>query len=275
MNRLRIIGVCLLALFAVGATAAASASAETLPEMWECAKAAKEGKVYKGHYSGKKCEPSTYHPEGGQKYEFQPFTNAKPKTFKGRGGAFNWSIENFSTISCLKSSDTGHFTGPRTVGHIVIAWTGCETAGLKFENTAKEGEIRTEPLRAEIGFFDESKGKNVPQEVGIDLRPESGEYLAQYHGGSVPPVLNIRWKGSVIGEIVPGPKSPYNKFSKELTLNFEEIGGKQAIEKFETGPKDTLVAETCKGCEPTLPEDNLAWSSEMTGKGEELYLKAV
>lgn len=279
MRHLRIVALCLTALFALGATAVASASAETLPEIWECAKAAKEGKIYKGHYSGKKCEESTYHKEGGQKYEFQPFANPKPKTFKAKGGPANLSIENVSTVSCAKSAAEGHFSGPKTVSDILATFTHCETAGLKCENTAEEGEVKTEPLTAVIGFFDESKGKPVPQEVGVDLsaekETEGGYYEAHLHCGSVPPILNLRVKGSVIGEVVPGPKSAYDKFAKEVELNFEEIGGKQAIQKFETGLTDTLITETCKGCTPTAPEDNSAESTETTGKGEYLYLKTT
>jgi hypothetical protein len=275
MKRLSIISMCLLLLGAFAATMAASASAtETPPEIWECHKLTK-GKVskkYEGEYE-KGCKAKNSKKEG--EYEFQPFANTKPKAFKGKGGPANLSIENVSTVSCSKSADTGHFSGPKTAADILVTFTKCETAGLKCENTATEGEVKTNPLKAEIGFFDESKGKKVAQEVGTDLKAESGEYEAELHCGSVAPTLNLRVKGSVIGEVVPGVKSGYNKFSKEQTLDFEEIGGKQAIQSFEGGLKDTLITETCKGCEPTKPEDNSAESTESVGKGEELYLKTV
>jgi hypothetical protein len=266
MRHLKIITLCLFALCALGATTAAVASAE-LPEIYECAKAAKEGKVYKGHYSSKKCEASSFHETGGQKYEFQPFAKAKPKTFKGKGGTANLSIENVSTVSCSKSTETGHFSGPKTASDFVAIFSSCETAGEKCGNTSKAGEVKTNALTAEIGYVS-GKGTEHPI-VGALLRPESGKYLAEFHCEGTP-TLNLRVKGAVIGEVVP----PYNHFTKEVTLDFKETGGKQVIQKFEGGVQEVLITETCKGCEPTAPEDNSAESTEGTGKGEELYLKA-
>lgn len=274
MRHLKTIALTLTAIFALSATvAAAGASAETLPEVYQCVKAKKEGKPakYVGHYSGKKCEESTYHAEGGQKYELEPWNAAgkggKVKQFKGKSSAAFLEVVGLGPVKCKKGSDTGEFTGPKTVGKVNVIFTGCELNTKPCHNTPTSGEIKTKTLKGEIGYFDETFGKPHAQGVGIDLTPETGIFEAE---GVECSTLLLRVTGSVIGEVEP----PYNVFTKEVKLKFEQAAGKQAIQSFEGLPKDTLLTETWNGTGWNEPGAESAQSGEAVNKGEELELKA-
>ena len=78
MKRIKIVGLCLIALFAFSAVAAASAFAEGRPEYKLCAKVAKVEGKYNGSYSDKGC---TTEATGG-KYEREEV--AENTAFTGR-----------------------------------------------------------------------------------------------------------------------------------------------------------------------------------------------
>jgi hypothetical protein len=272
MRHLKTIALSLTVIFALSATVAAAGASAALPEIYQCAKAKKEGKTYLGHYSGKKCEASTYHAEGGQKYELEPWNAAgkggasKVKKFKGKSGAAFLEIVGLGPVKCSKGTDTGEFTGPKTAGNIEVTFTGCELNKIPCKNTATEGEIATKTLKGEIGYYDEENGKAVPRKVGLDLTPQTGLYEAEEVRCST---LLLRVTSSVIGEVVP----PYNVFTKEVKLKFQQSAGKQAIQSFEGMPKDTLLTETWNGTSWN-PGAESGQSGEAVGKGEELELKA-
>jgi hypothetical protein len=256
MRRLRIIGLCVVALLALGAVAASAAMAED-PAIYECAKAAKEGKTYKGHYSSKKCEASSYHAEGGQKYELQEWNKAKPKAFKGKGGGANLEIEGVGGVTCTKSSNTGQFTGGKSAGKITAIFTGCLLHSDPCTSAgAKSGEVKTKALDGVVGWISKAK-----EEVGVELKAEAGLYEAEFVCGE----LNLRVSGAVIGLVKP----PYNHFTKEVTLVFEQSGGVQKPTKLEGGPTAGLFTEIDEGVKHPSAE-----STEVTGKGEELELQA-
>ncbi len=260
--------MCAVAILGLScATAVASASAE-LPALYECHKLAKSKttKKYEGKYEDKKCSKEAAGHEG--KYELQEWNlvakKNRVKTFKGAGKGANLEVKGQSGISCTSSAVTGKFTGPKTAGNVVVTFKGCETAGFKCTNVGKTGEVKTNKLQGEVGYL-AGKGTKTPI-VGSDVQPEApAEYLAEkLECGD----LNVRVKGSVIGEI-----GPVNTFSKTATFTYEQSAGKQKWEKFETGPKDTLITEECKGCVGG-GEDASAEETLVTAKGEELELKA-
>jgi hypothetical protein len=281
MRKLRFGALCLLVATALSSVAAGSASAE-LPALYECGKAPKEtvivkGKpksVFTGKYTSSKCTtlapPGKYRAEGAPegKFEIQEGIG-KGKAFKGKGGAANLAIKGIASVSCLKSTDSGKFNTPKTAHEVEVTFTGCETAGLKCTNTATAGEIKTNKLSAEVGYV---SGKGTEHfVVGVDIKPESGEFLSVFHCQET----TFRVTGSVIGEIVPGPTSPINKFSKTVTLRFTQSNGVQHIEKFEGGLPDTLGTEVCPNeCKGSFTKNPSGEETESTGTGESLELKA-
>ncbi len=163
-------------------------------------------------------------------------------------------------------TDSGEYTGPKTLGDVTVTLTGCELNKIQYHNTATAGEIKLNALKGEIGYFDETFAKPHARGVGLDLTPETGSYLA---GGIEGSTLKERWSGSVIAEVAP----PYNEFRKELKLRFERSSAKQAIQSLEGMPNDTPLTETWNGFEWN-PGAETAWSGEILNQGEELELKA-
>lgn len=271
MRHVKTIALCLAAAFALSAMAtAASASAETLPEVYQCVKAKKEGKTYLGHYNGKKCEESTKVEKGG-KYELEPWNAAgkggptKVKKFKGKSSPSFLEVHELGPVKCPKGTDEGEFTGPKTVGNIEVTFTKCELNKHPCSNTATAGEIKTNTLKGEIGYYDEEEGKSVARKVGLDLTAQSSAFEAENIQCAS---INLRVHGSVIGEIAP----PYNVFTKEVKLKFRQSNGIQAIQSFEGLEPDFLETESC-GVECFTTGES-GQSGEATNKGEELELKA-
>jgi hypothetical protein len=277
MRHFKILGLGLLAVFALSVSLASSASA-SLPALYQCGAAVKVGKTYVGHYTNKKCTVASKVETGG-KYEFEEWRvgsketggkKGKVKAFKGKGSGANLEVQGQSGISCTKSSDTGIFTGPKT-GEGTATFTGCETAGLKCTSGSVVGEIKTNVLAGEVGYI-AGKGTEHPI-VGIDFKPKTGSYLAEFHCQD----LNVKVSGSVIGEVAP----PYNEFTKEATFVFEQTAGTQrcggkgklSCEELEGGIPDTLLTQECKSCEGG-GLDPSAQEGQFVNKGEELMLEA-
>lgn len=260
MRYARVIGACMIAAFALAAVAAASASAAE-PALYECAKAAKSGKKYTGGYNNKTCSEANATHEG--KYELKEGIG-KGKAFKGKGGTANLEIQSVGGVSCTSSSDTGKFTGPKTGGNIVVVFEGCELLHHPCTNTSKSGEIKTNPLKGEVGYIE---GGKAAHEVGVELSAESGPYEAEFRCAEG----EFRVSGGVIGLVT----SPKNVFTKEAGFLFQQSAGVQKYKKLEGGPEVNLWTETSSiGANQWTEPLQSAESTESTGKGEELELKA-
>ncbi len=111
MKRIRLVGLCLVAVFALSAVVVASASASSAtPEFFKCVKAAKVGKTYIGKYTSKECTEASKVETGG-KYELvsaaaTEFTAGKSKKTvlhaQGLGG-------KKEVITCKKDKSKGVF----------------------------------------------------------------------------------------------------------------------------------------------------------------------
>lgn len=231
MKRMRIVGLCLVAVFALSALIVSSASAAA-PEFKICGKAAKSGKLYTGHYTDKACSKHATEAEEKEgkknKYERVEWTKAKKKTYKAKnkGTPHNNIVNPFGekdggesepakiegTTECTKESVVGEVTGPKTEKwHTVYTSckaeeTPCNTKG------AKAGEIKTEELEAELVFLNSAK-----TEVGLRVKGKGKEgLLAQYEciGGT----LNVL----VTGEVLAKTSGNINTANKKTTQVVKE-----------------------------------------------------
>jgi len=159
--------------------------------------------------------------------------NSGPLKYKSTSGIAFLEVEGGGKIECKVSTGTGEYT-TSTSGTVTATFEGCETLGKKCTSAGSpSGTIVTKLLATEVGYVNKTKG-----EVGSDFKPASGEFNAEFAcPGS--PALSIRVKGSVIGKV-----EPPNVSSTESKSTLKNSGGKQEIEKFEGGSKDTLVSET-------------------------------
>jgi hypothetical protein len=242
---MRILGLALVAVFALVAISAASASAAE-PAFYECAKVT-GGKYEKG--CGK---------EGGKGgYEIKEGIGKKG-ALKGKSGPAKLETPGLGAVTCTGSKDSGVVTSPTHISKIVTEYKGCETQGKKCASPGeKAGTIKTNNLEGELGYINKSS-----DEVGVDIKAEGGGNLAEFNCEG----LAVETAGSVIGH----QEGDINKFSKESSLNFYNTGGKQNPTKLEGGPTDVL--------ETTFPGLGGPFESyqeqDSKNKGEDLEVKA-
>jgi len=246
---MRLLGLCILALFGLSAVAVANASAAA-PEIGRCVKVtAKTGK-----FSSATCIKE----KAGGSYEWEP--GAVKTKFKSTGGVGKLETVNGTTVTCKTQESGGEFTSPKTVGGIVIRFTHCEAAGFTCETAgAKEGEIVTNPLEGRIGFENKAKKK-----VALDLFP-TAEDGGLYVIFNCSVALHVTVGGSVLVNV------PSDKMLTAMTLKYTAKDAKQKPEHFEGEPDDTLVSEL-NGKKPEQSGINI--TSTQTGE-EALEANAV
>jgi hypothetical protein len=221
MKRMRIVGLCLIAVFAVSALGAASASA-SFPEYKSCVKAAVKEK---GTFNDKNCSiPSLGKikaKEGG--YELGSWEGLKKKGFKGKNGvstllsyipnneATFWTGgEVVGTVSCKSAKSEGEITGPKT-STVTVEFKTCASAGKKCASAGeKAGTIKTKLLHAELGFIEGGVGSL------IQANDTTG-------GAGVPNQAEFNCEGTAIttnGSLIGVNTGNIDKFSKEGTQTF-------------------------------------------------------
>jgi len=240
MKRFRIVGLCLAAIFALSAFAA-TASAETPPEVGRCLK--KAG----GAFKNSTCTIKSV--AGEEKFEWYPAyiggvlneTPSKPKLkykSKNKEGSPPPVIQlesvSGAVIKATGQSATGEVTGSKTniAGNIIF--TGVEFKGFKCKSTkpaaTNEGEVKVEELNGNINY--EKKNVTEPQKSKTANRfvPKSGGTFTEFKCSLIPVVV----RGAVLNPVTS------NKMLIKATVKFSGKLGKQKPEKFEGGSKETL-----------------------------------
>lgn len=215
MKRIRIAGLCLVAVFAFSAVVAASASAE-FPEYKTCIKAVPKNT---GNFSDKNCSVKV---GGTGKYELGAWNQGKKLAFKGKNGVStldSYIPENeatfwtggtiVGTVTCKSAKSAGELTGPKT-STVTVEFKTCASEGKKCTSpAAKSGVIKTKLLTATLGFIEGGVGSNVDVESGVG---KSAEFNCEG--------LEISTTGSVIGVNTGN----IDTFSKEGTQTFAVNG---------------------------------------------------
>jgi len=201
MTRIKVLGLALVAVFAMSALAVSSASAAS-PSWLECKKEA-GGKYEKG------CGA-----EGGKGGYSIVVGVGKGKEFKSSGATAVLHSVNPEAgvdipVTCTSFKGKGLAVAPNLVAKVNTTFKGCKALGAPCSNGKKE-TISTKQLAGSLGWI--NKAANVS---GTDLADEAtpGSYLAEF---TCEALGEIRTGGSVIG--VNGGQS--GKFSKTSTLTF-------------------------------------------------------
>jgi hypothetical protein len=245
MKRMRILGLCLVAAFALAVVAASSASAA--PAFYECAKV-KGGKYEKG------CSK-----EGGKGgYELKEgIGKAGTKKFKGSGKKATLHTPAVGgEITCTAFKDEGLLASPTGEKSVFSTFTGCATEGKKCVSAGqKAGTIKTNALDGNLGEIEGGSG------VGVDLKAESGKYLAEFECEG----LTVKVEGSVIGEQT-GDINTFSKTSEDIfAVNSEKY---QKYKHFKGGSEDVLES-TIDGAGPF----ESGQEAGAKNKGEDLEIK--
>src|SRR5665213_183201 len=217
MNRIRIIGLALIAVFAMSEVAASVASAATEPY-------------------------------------FSP--GAAGTKFTSKSGVSLLKTSG-QTIECKKDTNEGELIGTsQKEDKVTVRFTECESLALKekCQNTATPGEIKTTELVSKLGFI--TTEEKEEEEVGLSLSPKTaGGLFAEFECSGIKIKVGEGKKteeggkeggNSVIGKITPVDKAvtPPETFK----LIFKCVGEEQEVQRFFGAVKlDVLEAKIGEG----------------------------
>jgi hypothetical protein len=237
MRRIKIVGLCLVAVFALGAMTAGSALASP-PEFGRCLKGTEHSK---SNYDSSKCiklagEDAVSEAEQLKKgvYKWNPgVVNNKFTTKMKEATVATLETVGGTKITCKGETSTGEYTGLKTIGKMVAKFTVCSTSELACESAgAGSGNINTSPLGGPIGFekIAEVASKDT---IADELHSESGN-VAEFSCAGLPVVV----KGSVLHKITA------NAMKKTATEKFTASKGEQKPDHFAGGTVDEHSLES-------------------------------
>ena len=236
MTRIKILGLALVAVFAMSALAAASASAE--PNWLECKKEA-GGKFEKG--CGK---------EGGKGGYVIAVGVGKGKGFKSKGGkavlhSVNPEANVDIPVECESAKGGGLAVAPNLVLKVKATFSKCKALGAECHNIKKE-TIETKTLAGSLGWINKA-GKVAGTDLVLESSP--GGIIAEFTCNSLG---EIRTQGSVIGQNTEDV-GVFSKTSKLVFAPGPYIGPQEAAcpsakekEEIEKGEKTLAEAKKCK-----------------------------
>jgi hypothetical protein len=188
------VGLCLVAVFAIAAVAATSASA--LPEWAKCEKVAPKTGAYTDANCTVKAKPlnsGEFKLRKGKELANVPFSghnvgsggllttgviecnggtnNRKlvPRAKCVEGGGEVEEVNNVAlSVECEAETSSGEAHSTKSIVNVHVTFTGCKIFGSAPCQGAglAEGEIRTNPLKGELGYISKAK-----HEVGVRLTP--------------------------------------------------------------------------------------------------------
>jgi hypothetical protein len=216
MKRIRIVGLCLVAMFAFSAVAAATASAAPELQNEKCVATKKVAGKYTGNFTDKACtvEATKAEEEEGKKnkYELEPVAEGTPFTSTSKAAKFKVAGK---TVTCKKDKDKGEYIGGG-FSFVTITFEKCEAKPHETcQSGATAGTIETDLLFGILVYINEEETQH-----GIVLVPaESG--WASFKCGTEAEATELQ--GGVIGTVT--------NTSKGETLAFSVNGGGEQAQK--------------------------------------------
>jgi len=235
MKRMRLMGLALVAVFAMSVASASAAQ----PEFYGVAAVGK--------------------------------TVAAQKIGGTLGAAFLEGKTSHAKITCTGGTFTGEVTGATTTSSNVTSFTGCEASSLPCKSAgAAAGEIKTAALDGVLGNVTATlPGIRLfaPGESGKE--PKTGSLATFECGGGL---VNVVVKGSVIGSLsgAQGNKVEEGKFAASSKLTFSETAGAQKYTKFLAGE-----CGGAGNCGPEQLESVINGTPELGGQSVIATIKSV
>src|ERR1700722_14737379 len=187
MRRTRIVGLCLVAVFALGAFVASSASA--LPEFGKCVAAPGTGK-----YTESNCVKKAKTLTSEKQFEKKTAKEIAKPGISGTSGTSFLAGESGVKIICSAGSNTGKMDkdgttlAAKAVESIVAKFTGCgiPAFGLQCKSGATAEEIVTKELEGNLVYKSKAK-KEVLQE--LHPKTKGGAFASFECGGGAVTVV--------------------------------------------------------------------------------------
>jgi hypothetical protein len=198
------------------------------PEVGRCIKLAKG---VKGAYSSASCTVPATAEKFGFEWASGPGANPKFTTKFKELTTITLETVKKTIVTCKGETGTGEYTGPKTVGGVVLTLTGCESLSSKCTTAGAltEGEVVTGALEGVLGW---------------ERKPLKHVATALFPAGHTGPVVEftcgtvaVKVVGSVLVKDVAG------KMASSEILKYTQKGGKQKPERFEGGPLEVLEAK--------------------------------
>ena len=193
MRRIRIVGLCLVAVFASSAIASSTASA-TAPEYGQCIK--EETKELPG-FSDSKCTKEATE-EKDATYEWVPGFNATESGFTIHGGASTLLTTGGETLTCTSVTAAGEYLSGGNNKELKTRLTlaGCKTNGLTCTVEGKAaGEIETNELIGIVGYEKEPVGTTARKTV-LELHPGPTAPEHRFMVYKCTSALTVEWRGT-------------------------------------------------------------------------------
>jgi len=239
---MKIMGLCLVAVFAVTAFAASSALA--LPEIGRCTSSTV------GKYKNNACTEKASSTEKGNtnKFEFHKGAAAEgvgSTGFSSAGGEGVLETVSGTKITCETQSASGKYDQDagliKEVEGVIATFKGCSLPllGVKCNTVgAPEGEIKTNLLKGPLGYISGEKTKTPV--VGQELTPEKakGQFAAFECTSSVKVVVKGKEgavEGKTGGNCIIAPVENANEMSLTAKQVYKGSGGKQEPQHFQLG----------------------------------------
>jgi hypothetical protein len=240
MKRIRMMGLCLVAMLAFSAMVASVAQAG---EVGICAAVARTDKVFKGKYMEKNClQPASKQEveEGGTANRYE-WTSAAGRKYKAKGPTVHLRMPETMMdggepeITCKANTADGEWTG-KTTGVDTILFKRCTlnvTGGTCTSEGQSAGQIETSPLDVSLITYPETREQyKVNQEthvvesrpIGpaeekawIEYAPAAGHPYAEY---VCEPDVMIRTLGTIAGIVTVHGVNPFNAMRRLVEDSF-------------------------------------------------------
>jgi len=237
MKRMRIMGLCLVAAFALTAIGAGSASA--LPEIGRCVAKAGTGK-----YKDANCTKKAGSKAEEKQFEFLKGPEVGKTGFTSAGGEGVLETVSGTKIVCKTQSATGKYkrlsTGTtKEVEGVIANFEGCSIPALETpcQSGSESGKISTFSLKGPLGYI--SGEKTTTPVVGQMLTPTKAKgFFAEFKclGGGI--TVKVKGKegaveGKTGGNCVIAPVVNANEMSLTATQTYSGSGGKQSPQHFQ------------------------------------------
>lgn len=270
MKRMRIVGLCLVAAFALSAIGAGSASA--LPEIGRCI--AKAG----GKYADANCTVKAASGKGTTEF----VKNAIKKKFTSAGGEGKLQGATGTEIKCTTQTATGEYLekgatpSTKEVTNVVARFNGCELPLFGAECKTKgaaAGEIVTTKLQGKLAY---TSGKKTPAvKVNQGLSPMvKKKGFAEFECPAVGVVVYVGEGPEKGHETILANIGPVNTMATTATEEYKGSGGKQEP-NFVEGKATVIdnLESSLSGPKGTFERSDQVLTTVITNE-EELEIKA-
>jgi hypothetical protein len=260
MRLRRTSGAVVFAALALGASLASSASAEITeynlkspPEIGRCVRVPN----LTGEFGGANCIRAIAGNKG--YYNWKSGAGPEPGFQAATSEPVKLETVKKRIVLCTGGSTwSGEYTGAKNATGVKISLSGCTTTDpntletLKCQTTpppvGTEGTIEGSELEQELALIVGGEKPKVGWDLFRPAPPVGAPTIVTFECGTFPNGIKEAIEGSVIGRV-----QRVNRMRFEQPTIYREIAGAQIPEKFESGPKDTLLTTFEKGFPtPTL-----------------------